>query len=233
MEPELRQAACLGDVEFLKRALATKSIDYFLSYYSFTDPDGFSQNEMMGNILHLSARKDKLNFMREAMKLLPNHVVLRLLSQQDECDQNPLHVAAAQKACFEPVGLILGFYNSLSEDDNNHHKGIEKPWLALNEHNRTPLHVVLSGVKKTEDDEECALEILSIESLESFCNTVDSQGNSPLFYAVKNRFSRVSEKILKSSSSYSVSGEYGFTPLHFASNSSGLFLSHSILIDFE
>ena len=219
MDSDLKQAACLGEIEFLHRAFATKCTDYFLSYYS--SPDG--DHEIMGNIFHLAARKVKVEFMREAMKILPSELVLRLLSQQDEDDWNPLHVAASMIDCLESVRLILGFYKSVSAQYQHHPLGKAKPWLALNEDKRTPLHLALSTTEKTENDEECALEILSMDNLESFCNIVDESGNSPLFVAVKNGFNRVAEMILMSSSSYSLSGENGSTPLHFAPNCSGMF----------
>ncbi|CAO2819365.1 unnamed protein product [Amaranthus hypochondriacus] len=213
MDLELKQAACLGDTEFLHTAFATKSTDYFLSYYS--SPDG--DHDIMGNIFHLAARKVKLGFMKEAMKILPDEIVVRLLSQQDEDDWNPLHVAASKIECLEPVRLILDFYKSVSYDL----VGEAKPWLALNNFKATPLHTVLFNPKKTEDDDACALELLSMDNVESFCNIVDVHGNSPLFYAVRFGFSRVAEIILLSSpSSYSLSGDNGSTPLHFAPNSS-------------
>lgn len=227
MDAELKQAACLGDIEFLHRVYATKSTDYFLSYYS--SPDG--DHNIMGNIFHLAARKVKLGFMKEAMKILPDEIVLRLLSQQDEDDWNPLHVATSETECLESVRLILGFYKSLPAQDH-HHFGKTKPWLALSNKKRTPFHIALRATEKTEDDVECALEILSMDNLESFCNIVDDNGTSPLFVAVKNGFNRVAEMILmsSSSSSYSLSGKNGSTPLHFAPNCSGLFTKELLLL---
>uniref|UniRef100_A0A803L6Q7 Uncharacterized protein n=1 Tax=Chenopodium quinoa TaxID=63459 RepID=A0A803L6Q7_CHEQI len=211
MDTELKEAAFSGDVGFLKRAVDSKSTGYFLSEYTPSD-----NNYVGGNIFHLAAFTKKAEFFREAMERLPTEVQQVLFTQSNFNGWNPLLVATWVDD-LEIVRLILGFYKSNSgletkppsnSDNNDQH--LSKPWLGLSKSKKTPLHVAI-GIKP---NEESAMEILSMDT-ELLCAMVDDEGNSPLFLAVQRGLNSVAEKILISSS-YSVSGQDGSTPLHFA-----------------
>ncbi|KAL2924998.1 Ankyrin-1, partial [Bienertia sinuspersici] len=209
---ELLMAACAGDVQFLKDAIASRPNEDFL--IQFKDPN---PNKLEGNIFHLAVGHGKEEFIKEAMNLLPEKVKAALLSQQNAKNRNPLHmlcqdehVRVHQTRDFSPkkmVLLILDFYRSLAIPD--------KPWLALDDENRTPLHWALDSGRI---DDSCATEMLSMD-LEAYCTMVDLQGNSLLYLACKSNYSRFATTILKSSYPYNVSGPCGSNALHAGPNS--------------
>lgn len=70
---ELEKAVIAGDIEFLKRAIKLpRNDDYFLA-----------QQEYWGvNIFHMAAFWNNAEFLREALRILPPHLVQQLLSSQ-------------------------------------------------------------------------------------------------------------------------------------------------------
>uniref|UniRef100_A0A803NCZ0 Uncharacterized protein n=1 Tax=Chenopodium quinoa TaxID=63459 RepID=A0A803NCZ0_CHEQI len=205
MDLELKEAACSGNVDFLRSVVGLKPIDeYFLTKLSPMDE----------NIFHLATRCEQSEFLELATEILPEQVQQKLHSQKDKNGCTPLHMAAGLKQSrqisLKTVKLILGFYKSGVPVTN-------KPWLEHNQNGYTPLHLAIEVV-----NEESAMEILSMD-VESLCMMVDKKENdSALFLAVKNGCNKVAEKILLSSYSYSLRGKDGSTPLHFAPNSSGM-----------
>ncbi|XP_074317925.1 protein ACCELERATED CELL DEATH 6-like [Silene latifolia] len=193
MDPALKKAAISGDVEFLKEAFSKQPLEYFLA--QSPRGDGYS---ITGNIFHLAAWNEKEEFIREAMTLLPKDIQKRLLFQLDgNWNCSPLHTAACKWNSKGIVVLMKQMYASFSlsyEDED----GLVKPWLAVNLNKRTPLHLALKC-----QNEECASEILSMDTEFESCTIVDSDGNTPLYYALKNGCSQVAERILMSSLSSS------------------------------
>ncbi|CAO2822679.1 unnamed protein product [Amaranthus hypochondriacus] len=209
LDLELRKAVVSGDIEFLTKAVASKiphNEVYFLGH----------SEDWGSNIFHIAAFCRKVEFLKEALRILPAHLVLQLLSsQQHMYGWNPLH-DAVKNGCNEILRLMLGFYKSYSGTLSL----VNKPWLALshrtgdNNIKQTPLDFTIVYGK-----EDCALEILSMD-LELFCGMLDQDGNSFLFRAVQKGFSRVAEKILNSNCSYSLCGQDGSTALHVANRCS-------------
>lgn len=120
---------------------------------------------------------------------------------------------------------MLGYYKSYSVPPI-----INKPWLALsnrteenNTTKRTPLHFAIHFGQ----DEECAIDILSMD-MDLHCSMLDEDGNSLLFLTVQKGYSRVAEKILNCNCSYSLSSQDGSTALHVAPRCSGLSLYTSL-----
>ncbi|KAL2924974.1 Alpha-latrotoxin-Lh1a [Bienertia sinuspersici] len=212
MDAELSKAACLGDVEFLKKAVASRPNEYFLTQLKDSDPA--KQN---GNILHLAVCEGKDVFFREALQILPAQVKEVLLSQPNDQLRNPLHLLCAcdkkkysEKAAMTTVQLILDFYRSMKIMNSQHYSTVNKPWLALDKGNCTPLHLAL---KQTECwNDEFAVDMLSMD-LDLLCTIVDDQKYSLLYLAVARRFDHFTQMILMSSCPYSVTGFRGFTPL--------------------
>ncbi|KAK9689091.1 hypothetical protein RND81_09G034800 [Saponaria officinalis] len=191
MNPSLTEAAKTGDVKFLRRAVSGEKTKYFLNKAPMEE-DG----ALGGNIFHLAAWNDQEDFFSEAIKLLPTNVVKRLLVQtDDDYRYTPLHAAAEYTPSNHSiVKLIKQFYDSITEDP--HPMG--KPWMALAFNNMTPLHMAL---KDNKENEACAMLILSMDDsqLSSSCSLYDDDGNSPLYYALKNGFNLMSHHILTSS----------------------------------
>ncbi|KMT15505.1 hypothetical protein BVRB_3g058580 [Beta vulgaris subsp. vulgaris] len=219
MDLELMEAICVGDVDFLKKAVASKPTDYFLTQY--TPPEGSRKSLVEGNIFHLAVRSNQVEILREAMNLLPIELQHELFLQKDGLGLNPLHRAASQSHEF--VRIILDFYKAYSDQllcstsTNDNHP--YRPWLALGTFpHKMPLNIAIQS-----KNEESAMEILSMD-MELFCGMVDNEGNSFLFLAVKDGLTQVAEKILMSSFVSSVSGKDYSTPLHYAPNCSGLHL---------
>ncbi|CAO2827228.1 unnamed protein product [Amaranthus hypochondriacus] len=219
MEPKVMEAACSGDVEFLKAAYTSGSSEQ-RRYFIPSDPTG--------NILHLSAANGKVDFFKEVLNLFPKSHSQVLLTQLNNKDRlNPLHIAAqleSHKESFEIVKLILEFYKGQHSP-----MMMMKPWYSLTNSNETPLHLAIKSL-----NEESALEIMAMD-MEYFCNKLDRDKNSVLFLAVKNGLNSVAQRILESSCSYSLGGQDNSTPLHYASFSSEnvlklLLKNHSELI---
>ncbi|KAH9603196.1 hypothetical protein KSS87_021916 [Heliosperma pusillum] len=190
MDLALKNAASNGDVKFLKETVSVQPWEYFLSQTPTT-----ANGDVGGNILHLSAWYSKPEFFKEAANVLPADILKQLLSQTDDQYRwTPLHAAAAAASydshCI--VKLIKQMYASFDIVDD----GVVKPWLVLTKQNMTPLHLSLENEKTK--NEKCAMELLLMDSEFASCTIVDKNGNTPLFYALKNGFIAVAETILTS-----------------------------------
>ncbi|KAH9624209.1 hypothetical protein KSS87_019978 [Heliosperma pusillum] len=185
MDPLLEKAAKEGDVEFLKQAVAVQQQppEYFLAQ----DSDGWS-------IFHLAVLFENVEFMKEAMKILPTNILKQLLLITDDISYTPLHTAALFGKMMRVIKCVVEMYASLwcDTDDVDH----VNPWLALTKDNQTPLNLLLV---RPYTNEEYVLEIMMLmdPELES-CTIADNKGNTPLYYALKKGLNRVAEKILKS-----------------------------------
>ncbi|KAH9623180.1 hypothetical protein KSS87_019292 [Heliosperma pusillum] len=189
MDLALKEAAKMGDVKFLKEAFSVQPSECFLTQ----TPKDDSQ-KLGGNIFHLAAWNNRVEFVREAATVLPADILKKLLFQvEGNYNWTPLHA---------------------DEDD-----GLTKPWLALNLENRTPLHLALKDDKV---NEKCAMEILSMDTQFECCALVDDTGATPLFYALTIGFNLVAETILMSSlSSTSIFRTKDFaTPFSYTTNCS-------------
>ncbi|XP_074319484.1 protein ACCELERATED CELL DEATH 6-like [Silene latifolia] len=217
MDPALKEAAISGDVEFLKEAFSKQPLEYFLT--QSPRGDGYSNT---GNIFHLAARNNKEEFMREAMSILPKDIQKRLLFQVDDYSQIPLHAAVVMSYdSYNIFVLMKQMYASFSLSYEDDEDGLVKPWLALTVYKRTPLHLAL-----TNGNEKCAMEILTMDTEFESCTIVDSDGNTPLYYALEKGFSLVAETILMSplSSSSIFPSTNDSTPFTYAARCSDVVL---------
>ncbi|CAO2827230.1 unnamed protein product [Amaranthus hypochondriacus] len=228
MDPKLKEAACSGDIEFLKTTSTSGSPNQPNYFFLHFIPSNSSEDQnLSGNVLHLSAANGKVDFFKEVLNLLPKSQSQMLLSQINKNNLNPLQIAAqleSHKESLEIVKLILEFYKG------QHSPMMMKPWLLITNSFETPLHLAIKSL-----NEESALEIMAMD-MEYFCNKLDRDKNSVLFLAVKNGLNSVAEKILESSFSYSLGGQDNSTALHYAPFSSENILKlllhkHSELID--
>uniref|UniRef100_A0A7C8ZJV7 Uncharacterized protein n=8 Tax=Opuntia streptacantha TaxID=393608 RepID=A0A7C8ZJV7_OPUST len=82
MDPELKKAACAGNVKFLRKAIASaKPQDYWLSRFRPTR----GRESCAGNILHLAVWNNRKTFVTQALYLLGEEdVILRQLLTQRE-----------------------------------------------------------------------------------------------------------------------------------------------------
>ncbi|KAH9624213.1 hypothetical protein KSS87_019982 [Heliosperma pusillum] len=202
MDRQLRDAAFAGGVEFLKQAVAVQQQppEYFLAQ----DSHGLS-------IFHLAARFEKVEFMEEALKILPRNIIKQLLLITDHNSWTPFHGAAwggnmRVIECVLEMYALSMWWDTVDVDHIN-------PWLALTNNNQTPLNLVLG--EYNDMDEEKVLEIMMLMDTElKSCTIADNKGNTPLYYAVQHRYSRVAEKILKSPQpATSILGESDFLSL--------------------
>ncbi|KAK9689085.1 hypothetical protein RND81_09G034400 [Saponaria officinalis] len=212
MDSSLRSAAKNGDLRFLKEAVSLQTSEYFLTKTPKDELGGLG-----GNIFHVSAWSHQEDFFREAIKLLPEHDLKRLLFQtEDDFRYTPLHAASVKTdASHAIVKLIIEFYNSITQATNDVDDDVRKPWLALTHDNRMPLHLAL---KDDKENEPCALELLALDADLLSCTIVDDHGCTPLFYALQNGFNQISEKILMSPLPFAsiFRDKDGLTPFHLA-----------------
>ncbi|KAH9626796.1 hypothetical protein KSS87_001955 [Heliosperma pusillum] len=184
MDPLLEKAAKEGDVEFLKQAVAVQQ----------QPPEYFLARDFIGrSIFHLAAEYEEVEFMNEAMKILPTNIIKQLLLITENHLWTPLHTAASYgKIRF--IKCVVEMYASLwwDTDDVDH----VNPWLALTKFNQTPFNLLLVGPYA---NDEYAMEIMMIMDTElESCTIADRSGKTPLYNAVKEGYNRVAEKILKS-----------------------------------
>ncbi|CAO2841962.1 unnamed protein product [Amaranthus hypochondriacus] len=210
IDSELEKATRSGDIKFLKRVVALKIPNdeaYFL---------GHVDNKWRGNIFNITSTFGLVDFMKEALTILPTHLSLQLLSsQQPHCyGYNSLH-DAAKHGRTQILKAIRDFYQSYTGPPL-----VNKPWLArskcvddYNSSKLTPLQFAIYYKY-----EECALEIMLMDDMELFCgnNMLDEDGNSLLFLAIQKGFDRVTNNIVFSNCSYSLSGQNHSTVLHVA-----------------
>lgn len=216
-EEELKKAAVRGDVEFLKKCVATnKPIKYYLTLFRRSQ----TGERLNGNIFHLAARENREEFIREAISILPLDATKQLLLQTRDGDLfTPLHMAAGI-GNLEIVKLFLSVYNTNTSSPSQ-----QKPWLVRNESGRTPCHVAINY-----GNEECALEIFKMD-MDSLCNMPDNNGFSLLYDAIARGLNRFALEILIDNfdgSSISCTGSDGFTALHCLTSCSGDFRSFTL-----
>ncbi|XP_074319480.1 protein ACCELERATED CELL DEATH 6-like [Silene latifolia] len=201
----LHKAARVGDMVYLRQALATQPIQEF---FTLCPTDGGYLN-----IIHVAILCLQQEFIRELLNKLPASAIHFLISQQDtsESKVNALHYVAS-RGDVDILKLFLDFYRSSPSSSSTVEVSTEKPWLAVDSQGSTPL---LRAI--TQGKEECALEIMSMD-MEVLCNMVNDRGTSPLVEAVRRRCPKVAVKILTSGHVYSTSGDDGLTPLDLAPN---------------
>ncbi|XP_074319495.1 uncharacterized protein LOC141656485 [Silene latifolia] len=208
MFQEMKDAAYAGNVEYLKKIVAEKPPDYLV-----TLPDGDR------NIFHFAVVAQKVEFLREAINILPRDVVKQLLLQPNLIREENMLGCAALYIDYELIKVVRELYESVSWSSQD-----EKPWLWLNSKKMTALHTILREVVKEifKKQEKCAMEILLMDPEFVNCTVVDSYGHTPLYYALKNGFNRVAEKILMAplpaNSIYSDDLENYPSPFTFATN---------------
>ncbi|XP_074319421.1 uncharacterized protein LOC141656438 [Silene latifolia] len=210
MDPALKGAAKKGDINFLKEAVLVKPKEYLLSRAPMS-----ADKELGGNILHIAAWHDQVEFFKAAAQVIPVDVQKQLLSQtDDEYRWIPLQAAIVSSVSHSIVKLIKQMYASFDD------AAVMKPWLVLTKKNMTPLHLSLENEKTK--NEECAKELLLMDSEFVSCTIIDENGNTPLCYALKNRFSDVAEMILTSplSSASIFSSNDVLEPFTYANNCS-------------
>ncbi|KAJ8448055.1 hypothetical protein Cgig2_028931 [Carnegiea gigantea] len=196
--------------ESLKKAVEEQDLDLIRSAAACEQEECFNRLAgSEGNIFHIAAYNNNVEFMEAAMKVLHPHVVKSLLSQSEEdTKENPLHVAA-DMGHRKIVKLILDYYRSTEEDAAG-----QKPWLGLDQHLRTPLHTALAKLH-----ERVALDILSMDAV--LLPTIeDINSRSPLAIAMESRFNRVALQILTSSPNCSFSDCDGYNALFHAAGCS-------------
>ncbi|KAJ8436215.1 hypothetical protein Cgig2_006902 [Carnegiea gigantea] len=202
MDPELKEAACCGDVDFLKSAIASsKPPAYFLSRFT---PSSDNNNDddvhvrCAGNILHLAIFHGRVEFVAVAMSMLPEKIIHFLLSQQETTGGrhwNPLHVAV-WKANRSVVELIANCGNG-------------EVFVAQDSQGRTPALLAIETGKSE------PASILTTGSLaELIKNVGDHQGGMPLYWAVCNGLYDVVLNLLECQGTLCCTGPDGSTALH-------------------
>ena len=203
MDAKLKEAATLGNVSYLKEALNSKPINYFL----LSTENGY-------NIFHIAVRFQREAFINEAIQTLPEENLRFLLSQlENSLHWNPLHFAAFQ-GNQGPIQFTRILFENLMDDLN---PACPFPWLMRDKDGNTPFHLALKNKFW-----ECANLILQIDE-KSICNILDKEGNTSLFLAVRQGLPEVALQILKSNACIRVLGQDGLNPLHILAEKSGQF----------
>lgn len=203
---ELKEAAVRGDVEFLRKCIASDDPINYL--YLF--PQRNAEDSHFGNIFHLTARESRSEFIAEAIKSLPLDVVLQLLHKaRDEDMYNPLHVAATAGN----LEIVRQFLDVLRKGSKA--IPLRLPWLERNRKGNNPCQEALRSFQ-----EHCGMEILKMD-MENHCNAQNKSGAGLLYEAVYGGFHDFALEILTSAKSFSFSGPKGLTPLHYVTRCSG------------
>ncbi|KMT14926.1 hypothetical protein BVRB_3g064400 [Beta vulgaris subsp. vulgaris] len=186
---DLRIAAYRGDVKFLRDCVTSKKPH---SYY--LKPFKSNQYEYLptGNMFHIGASANKVEFIREAIELLPSEILQELIQNSNEDMENPLHCAAIA-GNVEVIKMFLQVFTSQS---------LVKPWLHKDFIGSTPCYRALSY-----GHEDCVLEFLKKDK--ELMNMVNNRGVSLLFSAARERCNKVVMEILKSDHSFSTDGGNG------------------------
>lgn len=200
MDPELKEAACCGDVDFLKSALASsKPPAYFLSRFTPSSEDKNYDRRFVGNILHLAISQGRVEFVAVAMSMLSEKIIHLLLSQQETAGGrhwNPLHVA------------VWNEHSSVVELIAN--CGYGEVFVAKDSQGRTP---ALLAIKERWRSKSAS--ILTAGSLaELIKNVGDHEGGVPLCWAVRKGLHEVVLNLLECQGTLCCTGPYGLTALH-------------------
>ncbi|KMS98551.1 hypothetical protein BVRB_4g092400 [Beta vulgaris subsp. vulgaris] len=199
MDPMLKTAATLGDVDFFTQAFTSDPPEYFRLRTS---------NKC--NIFHIAVRLRRTAFITKAIEKLELIDLHELLTQQEaSLKWNPLHFAAFQ-GNLEEIQLIHEVYKSIDAASIFVH---DLPCLAADVNGKSPLHLAL------EKNEECALEILSMNT-EKLCCLKDNEGRTPFLLAVQQGFTKIASKILESNFKFDISNEDGLNPLQILAENS-------------
>ena len=114
MDKRLKNAAIQGDVAFLRQPTASqKPLEYFKLKYI----PRWGAKEVRGNIFHLAALNGRVDFIREALEILPFSVVHDLLGQTNNQWKTPLDKDFLLKH-IEIVRLIQVLYEKNSPMDS-------------------------------------------------------------------------------------------------------------------
>ena len=199
MDPELKEAACCGDVDFLKSAIASsKPPAYFLSRFMPSSDDKNYGQRFVGNILHLAVWHRRVEFVAVAMSMLPKKIIHLLLSKQETTGWqhwNPLHVAV-WKENSTIVELIANC-------------GYREVFVAKDSQGRTP---ALLAIKNSESKSASILTTGSLAEL--IKNDGDHEGRMPLYWAVYRGLYDVVLNLLKCQGTLRCTGPNGLTALH-------------------
>ncbi|XP_048495988.1 uncharacterized protein LOC104889665 isoform X2 [Beta vulgaris subsp. vulgaris] len=187
---DLRKAAYRGDVKFLRDSCVVynKPHGYYLTVFQSNRYEYLPA----GNIFHIGASANQVEFIREAIKLLASEVVQELIQTVNQDMENPLHCAAI-RGNVEVIKMLLEIFPSQS---------LIRPWLDKDITGSTPCHRAL-----TYGHEHCASEFLKKDK--ELLNMIDNLGISLLFRAASRRCNKVVLEILKSDHSFSTDGPDG------------------------
>jgi len=125
MDEDLKKAACDGNVNFLRRAIAgPKPQDYWLSRFV---PATQGREPCAGNLLHLAVWNSRKKFITQALSLLPDDVVQQLLTQRETAGElsnsTPALLAIKKRrvGCAEVLteGSRAELIKNLLDDDGN------------------------------------------------------------------------------------------------------------------
>ncbi|KAL2944721.1 Ankyrin repeat-containing protein ITN1, partial [Bienertia sinuspersici] len=207
-EEELCKAAERGDVEFIRKCVASnKPYKYYLTLFT-----------AKGNIFHITADGQEEEFVREVIEgnLLPMELIHQLLCQPC-CElhkENPVHVAA-RRGNIQILKTFLNVFNNNNhdndddDDDDGDDDDDKPPWLLTDVDGETPCYTAV-----TAREEECALEIMKRDKEWLLPNMLNDDGESLLYCAVEEGLNKVAMEILSSSRPFSFSGPCGHHALH-------------------
>lgn len=218
MDPKLYNAAKEGNHTFFDK-ISTGGEEVINEHYHVENY--FVERTLEGdNILHVAARKGHTQFIAVALQKVPVSVILTC--QKNNMGENPLHVSAAS-GHLGVAKLLVGAYKHFRQDVEaakskssllsltiQEEGGVAaEPWRATDPSGLTPLHKAL-----TAGHEQLAIYLLEEDpELARFDNDRDE---SPLYLAAVFGHQNFAEKILTSSTLYSLTGPSGATPLHVA-----------------
>ncbi|XP_074318960.1 protein ACCELERATED CELL DEATH 6-like [Silene latifolia] len=182
MDFQLEKAASEGNVVFLKNAFDSELPPvYFLA-----------QADGNGSILDIAAENMRVEFMKEAVNILPQSIIKKLLRMRSFPGNTLLLHRAACSNNIAVIKCITEMYASFSWDNEGDHF---KPWLALTDNNQTPLDFAMH---KHSAHQECMIEILLADPQLERCTFRDRQGHTPIYYALIKGLNLVAEKIVMS-----------------------------------
>ncbi|XP_057517842.1 uncharacterized protein LOC130798760 [Amaranthus tricolor] len=197
---ELTYAVQNGDLEFLRNCVASNKPN---EHY-------FKLTKEKSNIFHLAVCSNRLDFIKEAIKILPFKTIQNIfLDQSNEQEMNPLHFAAVT-GNIEIVKLILDVYRLSPPLPDIP----ERPWLAKTVDGASPCHFAI-GL----GHEACGLEIWRMD-MENLSDILVNDGSSLLGHAVEKGFTKMALEMLRSPFCVRCTHSNGYTALHYVAHCS-------------